>query len=130
MGKRFIISKPLAVMPFGAFGIFDNGKPIFKTKAVGYLGKSLAASLKIPKLSCTIKRGGIEDNMIMDMRFVNVGGNDKSVVAFGEAHAEFIADFISKLRGYFPGLKGLPYLIGNDIACLFSACNIIILPLR
>ena len=68
--------------------------------------------------------------MIMDMRFVNVGGNDKSVVAFGEAHAEFIADFISKLRGYFPGLKGLPYLIGNDIACLFSACNIIILPLR
>lgn len=59
-----------------------------------------------------------------------MGGNDKCVVAFGKAHTQFIADFIGKLGGYFSGLKGLTHLIGNDIAYLFSACNIIILPLR
>lgn len=101
-----------------------------KTKAVRYLCKSLAASLKISKLFGGVKRGGIEDNMAVDMALVHMGGNDKSVVAFGEAHAEFIADFVGKLGGNLPGFKGLSYLIGNDIACLLSACNIIILPLR
>jgi hypothetical protein len=68
--ERFVFAKPLAVMTFRAFGIFNNGKSIFKTKAVGYLGKSLATSLKISKLFCTVKRGGIEDNVIMNMRTV------------------------------------------------------------
>lgn len=68
--------------------------------------------------------------MVMNVGFVYVCGNDKSMVAFGETHAKFIADFVCKLRRDFPRLKGLPYLIGNDIACLLSACNIIILPLR
>lgn len=93
------------------------------------MGKSLAASLKIPKLFGTVKRGGIKDNMIMDMGFIYVSSNDKCVLAFGEAHTQFITDFVGKLGGDFPGLKGLPYLIGDNIACLFSTSNIIVLPL-
>lgn len=65
----------------------------------------------------------------MNMGFIYVSSNDKCVFAFVEAHTQLITDFVGKLGCNFPGLKRLPYLIGDNIACLSSASNIIILPL-
>ncbi len=89
-----------------------------------------AASLKISKLSCAVKRGGIKNNVIVNVGFIYVSSNDKCVFSFGEAHTQLITDFVGKLGCNFPGLKGLSYLIGDNITCLLSACYIIILPLR
>lgn len=63
--------------------------------------------------------------MIKNVGFIYVRCNDKSLFTFGKTHTHFIPDFVGKLGYYFPRLKGLPYLIGNDIACLRSARYII-----
>ena len=57
----------------------------------------------------------------MDMRPVRMGGNDKSVIAFGKTHGSFIADLICFLRCDLPRLKGLADLVGNDVTFRFSS---------
>lgn len=67
--------------------------------------------------------------MIMDMRFIRMGGNDKSVLSFGEPHGKFIADFVGQLRRDLSGFEGLTNLIGDHIALLGPAGKLPVLPL-
>ena len=66
--------------------------------------------------------------MIVNMRAVCVGGNDKSVLAFGKSHCQFIAHFVSFLGGDLTGLEGLPNLICNHITFLPTPSGKLILP--
>ena len=61
------------------------------------------------------------------MSLINVGSYDKSMVSFGKTHAQFVANFVCKFRGYFPWFKGLTYLISYYIIVLLPACDIRIL---
>ena len=64
------------------------------------------------------------------MGFVNVGCNYESMVAFRPTHCRFIAHLICFFRGDFSRLKGLAYLIGDDVILLLSASDVLILPFR
>ena len=64
------------------------------------------------------------------MGFVNVGCNYESMVAFRPTHCRFIAHLICFFRGDFSRLKGLAYLIGDDVILLLSAGDVLILPFR
>ena len=65
----------------------------------------------------------------MNMLSVGVSGHDESVPALGEAHRQFIAHFVGFFRRDLPRLKGLPYLVGDDIALLAAPCGLLVLPL-
>ena len=53
--------------------------------------------------------------MIMNMGFINMGADDKSVVPLREASGQLIAQAVGLFRGDFAGDEGLPYLIGDHI---------------
>ena len=62
-----------------------------------------------------VKRGGIEDDMRMDMSPVHMGAADKSVTAFGQLHGKFIADPIGRGWVNLPRFEALPQMIGDHV---------------
>lgn len=68
--------------------------------------------------------------MIVNVGFVDVGRNDESVFSLCPSHRCFIADLVRFFRGDFSRLKGLAYLIGDDVILLLSAGDVLILPFR
>ena len=83
----------------------------------------------ILELPGAVQGGGIEDDVIVDMRPVGVGSNDKGVLAFGEAHPQLITDTVGLLRRDLARFEGLAYLVGDDIMLLAAARHVFILPL-
>ena len=77
-----------------------------------------------------IKTRRIKDNVIMNMRFIRMSRSDKSMIAFGKSHGGFIAHLIRFLRCDSSRLKGLPNLIGDDIAPGMSSCQTLIFSFR
>ena len=55
----------------------------------------------------------------VNVLFVCMGGNDKSVPSLCPAHCQLIADTVRLLRGDLARIEGLPYLITQHIVCLF-----------
>lgn len=66
--------------------------------------------------------------MVVNMGFVDVGRNDESVFALCPSHRCFIADLVRFFWSDFSRLKGLAYLVCDDIVLLLSAGNMLILP--
>lgn len=57
-----------------------------------------------------------------------MGGDNKSILAFGETHRQFIAHFVCLFGGDLTGPKGLPNLVSNHITFLSSPGHKLILP--
>ena len=87
------------------FGIGNDGQIIFKTNAVREPPHRTARADKVPELPGAVQRGRVVINVIMDVRLVRVGGNEKGVLALCPAHRRFIADAVGLLRRDLPGLK-------------------------
>ena len=67
--------------------------------------------------------------MVVDMRPVGVGGNDKGVFTLQKSLGKLVADAVGFLRRNFSRLEGLPHLISNHIAFLPAPGHQFILPL-
>ena len=85
---------------------------------------------EILEFPCGIQRGRIINDMVVNVRFVDVGRNDESVFAFCPSHRCFIADLVRFIRSDFSWLKRLAYLICDDIVLLLPAGNMLVLPFR
>ena len=81
------------------------------------------AAPEIAEFVCAVQVGRIPDDMIMDMGFVHMGSDDKSMIAFQEARCKLIPNFVGFLRRYLSRSKGLAYLIGNHVSFLAAACT-------
>jgi len=92
---------PLAVQ----LGVGDDGQIIFKTNAVREPPHSAARADKVPELPGAVQRGRVIINVIVDVRLVRVGGNEKGILALCPAHRRFIADAVGLLRRDLPGLE-------------------------
>ena len=68
--------------------------------------------------------------MVVDVRPVGVGSNDKSVLALQKPLSELIADAVGFLRRDLPRLEGLPHLIGDDITFLAAPGGLLVQPFR
>ena len=64
----------------------------------------------------------------MNIRLISMSRYNKSVIAFGKSHGGFIAYLIRFLRCDFSRLKGLAYLVCDDIVLLLPAGNMLVLP--
>ena len=111
------------------FGVLDNRQLVRDTDDIAELGNSPPGTAKIPELVLTIQRNCAPVDVSVDVFFVRMGANDKSVFAFQKAGSKFIPHLLCFLWGNLSRLKGLPYLIGNHIAFLLPACELHILPL-
>ena len=67
--------------------------------------------------------------MIMNMRLINMGRNNKSMFPLGKAHRQFVAHLVGLLCGDLSGLERLTNLIGDHIIFLSAPCGKFVLPL-
>ena len=111
------------------FGVGDDGQIIFKTNAVREPPHRTARADEVPEFPGAVQRGRIVINVIVDVRLVCVGGNEKGVFALCPAHCRFIADAVRLLRRDLPGLEGLANLIAQHIGIspLLPSCGSFVL---
>ena len=114
MGGRFV-SEPFVVAFPMRLGIFHNGVTILNADGIIEPPYRLGTAPKIAKLPGAIQRGGVPDNVVMDVRLVHMGTDNKSVIALGEPHCQFAAQAVGLFRGDLARDKGLSYLIGQHI---------------
>ena len=107
------------------FGVSDDGQIIFKTNAVREPPHRTARADEVPEFPGAVQRGRIVINVIVDVRLVCVGGNEKGVFALCPAHCRFIADAVRLLRRDLPGFERLADLIAQHIRVppLLPACG-------
>ena len=118
---------PLAVQ----LGIGNDEQIIFKANAVREPPYRTARADEVPELPGAVQRGRIVINVIVDVRLVYVGGNEKGILPLCPAHRRFIADAVGLLRRDLPGLEGLANLIAQHICVppLLPTCGGLVLGL-
>ena len=113
------------------FGVGDAGQIIFKANAVREPPYRTARADEVPEFPGAVQRGRIVINVIVDVRLVYVGGNEKGILPLCPAHRRFIADAVGLLRRNLPGLERLADLIAKHIRIppLLPACGGLVLGL-
>lgn len=109
--------------------MLDHGQVIFQTYPVGEPPQSPGRSPEVPVFPGAVERCGIVIDVVMNVFFVCMGGNEKSVFSLCPAHGRFIADTIGLLGSNLTGEKGLADLVAEHIRIplLFPACDCFIL---
>ena len=96
-------------------GIFHDGVAVFDADSVVQPPHGFGTAPEVSEFSGAVQGGRIENDVVMDMGFVDVGADNKGVVSFCEAHRQLPAQAVGLFRSDFPWNEGLPYLIGQHI---------------
>ena len=78
----------------------------------------------------SIQGSGIINNVVVDVRPVGVGSNDKSVFALQKTLGKLVADAVGFLRRNLTRLERLPHLIGDHITVLAAPGGLLVQPFR
>lgn len=106
----------------------DDRKPMLRTHTITQLLNRQTGKEEVVELPGAVNGCRIINDVIVYMGLVDMGCNNESMVALRPAHCRFVAHLICFFRGYFSGLEGLAYLIGDDVILLLSAGDMLILP--
>ena len=87
----------------------DHGQVIFQAYPVGEPPQSSRRSPEIPEFPGVVQRDRIVINVVMDMFFIRMGGNEKGVFALCPAHGRFIAYPVGLLRGMIVSYNQVKY---------------------
>ena len=82
---------------------------------------SSGASPKVTELPVTIRIDRRPDDVIMNMRFVDVGADHKGMIALGEPPGKFYAQPVGFLRCDLSGPERLAHMVGDHIICTAHA---------
>jgi len=97
--RRFPLKAfPPAIRTTAFLRFFDNGQLVFCADKVTQFCNGFSGSEEVSEFPSVIKRGGVPNYMIVDMGFVDMGANNKSVFTFEEARSEIITNLICFLR--------------------------------
>ena len=96
-------------------GIGDDGEIVFQTYTVGEPTQGAGRAPEILVFPGAVQRGGVVINVIMNVRPVGVGGNEKGVFPLRPAHGRLIAHAVCLLRRNLSRLEGLPDLITQHV---------------
>ena len=96
-------------------GSLHNGVAVLDADGIAQAMDGAGASPKVAELAVTLQRGGVPDNMVVDVSLVDVGADDESVFAFGKAPGQLYAQPVGFLRRDLARHKGLPQVVGNHI---------------
>lgn len=89
---------------------------------------SSCRAIEISELPFAIQRGGVPNDVIVNMGFVDMSANDESVFSFEKTRSEVIANLISFLRCNFAGFEGLANLVSDNIVLFLFAGEVAVLP--
>ncbi len=95
--------------------ILHDGQPVLDAQRIVEPTHGPGAAPKVSELPCAVKGRGIPDDMIMNVVFVNVGADNKSVVPVRKAFGKLTADPVCFLRSDLAGDKGLPEMVSDHI---------------
>lgn len=129
VGGLRLVSQPLAVVIFPALRIGDYGEPMLGADGIAEPCDGPAGAEKIAELMLAVQRGGVPDDVIMNVLFVSVRGNEKGVSSFQKPLGKIIAYAVCVLRRDLSGLKGLAHLIGDHVVPLLPPCDGLVLAL-
>lgn len=97
-------------------GMYTEGSVIvLDADGVAQSVDSAGASPKVAEFAVAFQRGGVPYNMVVDVRLVDVGTDDESVFALGEAPGQLHAQPVGFFRGDLARHERLPHMIGNHI---------------
>ena len=111
----WLTAQPLVVTLALAFWILDNRVSVFDADGIIEPPHSLGTAPKVSELSGVVQGGRVPNDVIMDVGFVNMGTDNKSVIALGETAGQLIAQAVGFFRRDLAGDEGLPYLVGDHI---------------
>ena len=79
--------------------VLHNGEAVLNTEGVREPTHGPGAAPEIAELPLTVQGGGVPDNVIMDMRLVDVSADNEGMIALGEPLCKLHADAV----GFPPG---------------------------
>ena len=88
-----------------------------------------ARAEEIAELMLAVQRGGVPDDVIVNVLFVGVRGNEKGMSAFQKPLGKLIAYAVRVLRRDLTRLEGLAHLIGDHVVPLLPPGDGLVLPL-
>ena len=119
-----------ALLPFPIGLFLNDGQLVFQADQIAQPLYCKGGKPEIFELPGPIQGSGIINNVVVDVRPVSVGSNDKSVLALQKTLGKLVADAVGFLRRDLPRLEGLPHLIGDDITFLAAPGGLLVQPFR
>ena len=116
MAGRFI-PQPLVIAFAPDFGPFDNGVSVLNADSVTEPPHRSSRTKKVPEFPGVVQAGRVPDDVIMDVVAINVGTDNKSMIALGESAGQLTAQAVGFFRCDLTGDEGLPDGVGNHIIC-------------
>ena len=115
MSRRLLISKPDVIALPMRFWILNYGQLMLHTDLITQTADGKSGVKEVSEFSFPIQRRGVPDDMVVNMSFVYVGRDNKSVPAFQKATGKLIADFVCVFRRDLSGLEGVTHRRRQDI---------------
>lgn len=109
------VAQPLVVTLAAPLGGLHDGVTVLDADGVAQAMDGAGAAPKVAELAVALQRGGVPDNMVVDVGLVNVGADDESVLALGEAPGQLHAQPVGFLRRDLARHKGLPQVVGDHV---------------
>ena len=129
VGGLCVVAQPLAVVIFPALGRCDDGQPVLGADGVAEPRDGPAGAEKIAELVLAVQRGGVPDDVIVNVLFVGMGSHKKGVSSFQKPLGKLIAHAVCVLRRDLSRLKGLAHLIGDHVVPLLPPGDGLVLAL-
>ena len=70
---------------------------------------------EVAEFFLTVQRGRIYDDVVMDMVFIHMGADNKSMISLRQLQCQFPPDLVRFFRRDLAGLERLPEMVGNHI---------------
>ena len=113
--KFLLIPQPFVVGLTLALGISHNGISVLNADGIVQAAYRSGAAPEIAEFALFIQRGGVPDNVIMDVSLINVRTDDVGMVAFCESPCQLAAQAIGFPRRDRAGTERLAQMVGNHV---------------
>ena len=108
-------AQPLVVGLALGFWVLHNGQAVFNAQGITQPPHGASAAPKVAELAGAVQRGGVPNDVIMDVRTIYVGADDKGMIVLGKASGKLHADAVGLLRRDLSRHKRLPDMVGDHI---------------
>ena len=115
MGGLGLGAQPLVVGLALGFWVLHNGQAVFNAQGITQPPHGASAAPKVAELAGAVQRGGVPNDVIMDVRTIYVGADDKGMIVLGKASGKLHADAVGLLRRDLSRHKRLPDMVGDHI---------------
>src|SRR5699024_1807857 len=96
-----------------ALRVGDDGEVVLQAYQVGEPPEHAPGAEEVAEFCRAVERGGVKNDVRVDVPLVCVGADYVCVTPLQKALGQLAPDVACLLRGYFAGLEGLTYVVGD-----------------